>query len=155
MSINPISGVFFGANAELSKVFAMMRRYDKPNVNLSSSVSNTTATWQATNPLSFKAQNAPYNSIYSGICFALEKRPEPKQVPPRTPSLKPQTPNDQPILLRHTDHRALRAEARTANSLGRRCARYELRRSKRRSIGFLIGENGLRITAPRWVTRPT
>lgn len=29
---------------------------------------------------------------------------------------------------------------------------YELRRSKRRSIGFLIGDDGLRITAPRWVT---
>ncbi|MDE2427091.1 MAG: M48 family metallopeptidase [Burkholderiales bacterium] len=29
---------------------------------------------------------------------------------------------------------------------------YDLQRSKRRSIGFLINENGLRITAPRWVT---
>ena len=29
---------------------------------------------------------------------------------------------------------------------------YELQRSKRRSIGFLINEDGLRITAPRWVT---
>jgi len=29
---------------------------------------------------------------------------------------------------------------------------YELRRSKRRSIGFLIGDDGLRMTAPRWVT---
>ncbi len=29
---------------------------------------------------------------------------------------------------------------------------YTLRRSKRRSIGFLIGDDGLRITAPRWVT---
>ena len=29
---------------------------------------------------------------------------------------------------------------------------YELLRSKRRSIGFLINDQGLRITAPRWVT---
>jgi predicted metal-dependent hydrolase len=29
---------------------------------------------------------------------------------------------------------------------------YQLQRSKRRSIGFLINEDGLRITAPRWVT---
>ena len=29
---------------------------------------------------------------------------------------------------------------------------YALRRSKRRSIGFLIEEDGLRVTAPRWVT---
>ncbi|MDL2283844.1 M48 family metallopeptidase [Oxalobacter sp. OttesenSCG-928-P03] len=29
---------------------------------------------------------------------------------------------------------------------------YEFRRSKRRTIGFLINENGLRVTAPKWVT---
>jgi predicted metal-dependent hydrolase len=29
---------------------------------------------------------------------------------------------------------------------------YEFRRSKRRTIGFLVNENGLRVTAPRWVT---
>lgn len=29
---------------------------------------------------------------------------------------------------------------------------YSLRRSKRRSIGFLIDDDGLRITAPKWVT---
>lgn len=29
---------------------------------------------------------------------------------------------------------------------------YTLRRSKRRSIGFLIDDDGLRITAPKWVT---
>lgn len=29
---------------------------------------------------------------------------------------------------------------------------YTLQRSKRRSIGFMIDDNGLRITAPKWVT---
>ncbi len=29
---------------------------------------------------------------------------------------------------------------------------YSLRRSQRRSIGFLINQDGLRVTAPRWVT---
>src|SRR5262249_6331738 len=29
---------------------------------------------------------------------------------------------------------------------------YSLLRSKRRTIGFLINEDGLKITAPRWVT---
>ncbi|HZW20260.1 YgjP-like metallopeptidase domain-containing protein, partial [Noviherbaspirillum sp.] len=29
---------------------------------------------------------------------------------------------------------------------------YRLQRSKRRSIGFVIDEDGLRITAPKWVT---
>ncbi|MBS1169222.1 MAG: family peptidase [Burkholderiaceae bacterium] len=36
--------------------------------------------------------------------------------------------------------------------LGNQVISYALRRSKRRSIGFSIDRNGLRITAPRWVT---
>ena len=35
--------------------------------------------------------------------------------------------------------------------LGQQFVSYELLRSKRRSIGFLITDQGLRITAPRWV----
>ena len=36
--------------------------------------------------------------------------------------------------------------------LGDQFVPYQLQRSKRRSIGFLIADDGLRITAPRWVT---
>ena len=36
--------------------------------------------------------------------------------------------------------------------LGQHLLEYTLRRSKRRSIGFLIDDDGLRISAPRWVT---
>lgn len=32
------------------------------------------------------------------------------------------------------------------------CLDYTLRRSKRRSIGFLIDDDGLRITAPKWIS---
>jgi predicted metal-dependent hydrolase len=46
-----------------------------------------------------------------------------------------------------------------ANPRGRRIARlaghpveYELRRSRRRTIGFYVDDTGLRVTAPRWVT---
>lgn len=35
--------------------------------------------------------------------------------------------------------------------LGSHFVPYQLRRSKRRSIGFLIADDGLRVTAPRWV----
>jgi len=35
---------------------------------------------------------------------------------------------------------------------GQQIIEYCLRRSKRRSIGFLIEDDGLRITAPRWIT---
>src|SRR5450631_3619369 len=37
-------------------------------------------------------------------------------------------------------------------NLGDHMLEYTLRRSKRRSIGFLIDDDGLRISAPRWVT---
>ncbi len=36
--------------------------------------------------------------------------------------------------------------------LGSHCVPYQLQRSKRRSIGFLITGEGLRVTAPRWVS---
>lgn len=36
--------------------------------------------------------------------------------------------------------------------LGSHFIPYELRRSKRRSIGFLISDDGLRVTAPTWIT---
>ncbi|MCQ9375126.1 M48 family metallopeptidase [Methyloversatilis sp. XJ19-13] len=38
--------------------------------------------------------------------------------------------------------------------LGQQIVEYALRRSRRRSIGFSIGESGLRVTAPHWVTLP-
>ncbi|MBU0603495.1 MAG: M48 family metallopeptidase [Gammaproteobacteria bacterium] len=38
--------------------------------------------------------------------------------------------------------------------LGQQIIEYALRRSRRRSIGFSIGESGLRVTAPDWVTLP-
>jgi len=53
------------------------------------------------------------------------------------------------------------AESRTGGTAGRgrRVARldghaieYELRRSRRRTIGFYVDDTGLRVTAPRWVT---
>lgn len=43
------------------------------------------------------------------------------------------------------------AVATASVQLGAHFVTYQLQRSKRRSIGFLINENGLRITAPRWV----
>jgi predicted metal-dependent hydrolase len=36
--------------------------------------------------------------------------------------------------------------------LGEQLVEYELRRSRRRTIGFLIDGNGLRVTAPKWAT---
>lgn len=38
--------------------------------------------------------------------------------------------------------------------LGQQILEYALRRSRRRSIGLLVEESGLRVTAPHWVTLP-
>jgi predicted metal-dependent hydrolase len=37
-------------------------------------------------------------------------------------------------------------------TLGGHAVEYELRRSRRRTIGFYVDDTGLRVTAPRWVT---
>ena len=71
-------------------------------------------------------------------------RPAPKHVPGST-RLQPQRPEpgaSAPPL----------AIGRRRLQLGDHVLEYRLLRSKRRSIGFLIDDEGLRITAPKWVT---
>jgi predicted metal-dependent hydrolase len=46
----------------------------------------------------------------------------------------------------------LRAPGRRVARLGEHAVEYELRRSRRRTIGFYVDDTGLRVTAPRWVT---
>ncbi|MCY4745363.1 SprT family zinc-dependent metalloprotease [Pelomonas sp. UHG3] len=43
------------------------------------------------------------------------------------------------------------ARSRRELWLGQHCVGYELRRARRRSIGFVVGPQGLRVSAPRWV----
>jgi predicted metal-dependent hydrolase len=45
-----------------------------------------------------------------------------------------------------------RAPGRRIARLGAHAVEYELRRSRRRTIGFYVDDTGLRVTAPRWVT---
>jgi predicted metal-dependent hydrolase len=45
-----------------------------------------------------------------------------------------------------------RAPGRRVARLGTHAVEYELRRSRRRTIGFYVDDTGLRVTAPRWVT---
>jgi predicted metal-dependent hydrolase len=44
------------------------------------------------------------------------------------------------------------AQGRRQLRLGSKLIDYTLQRSTRRTIGFIIDDNGLRVTAPRWVT---
>ncbi len=46
----------------------------------------------------------------------------------------------------------VRDERRRVIHLGSQILEYGLRRSRRRSIGFVVNEQGLCVTAPRWVT---
>ncbi|MGV3742064.1 MAG: M48 family metallopeptidase [Burkholderiaceae bacterium] len=69
--------------------------------------------------------------------------PAPQQAPsvqPVLPVVEPATPS---IRL---------ADGKRRIQLQEHTLEYSLRRSKRRSIGFLISDEGLRISAPKWVT---
>ncbi|MFN7645399.1 MAG: YgjP-like metallopeptidase domain-containing protein [Burkholderiales bacterium] len=82
----------------------------------------------------------------------------PPSTPPRAPArpLGPEAPPRDPLA--RTAPPAVEPRA-APPALGRRVARlgehaveYELRRSRRRTIGFYVDDTGLRVTAPRWVT---
>ena len=70
--------------------------------------------------------------------------PRPATQPPVRPSAPTPAPEPQRSLLRH-----LRSNREL--QLGEHRIGYELKRSQRRSIGFVIGEEGLAVRAPRWV----
>jgi predicted metal-dependent hydrolase len=60
------------------------------------------------------------------------RQPAPTQAPPAGPAARP--------------------PGRRIARLGEHAVEYELRRSRRRTIGFYVDDTGLRVTAPRWVT---
>lgn len=70
-------------------------------------------------------------------------QPEPKK-PPSSAPFAPNAANTPQTFVNTTNKRRILLQDFLLE--------YELRRSKRRSIGFLITDDGLRITAPRWVT---
>ncbi|RJF99456.1 M48 family metallopeptidase [Noviherbaspirillum saxi] len=76
-------------------------------------------------------------------------QPAPKHIPPRgtmprqePPELFPSPTSSAPPLA---------SAGRRRLHVGDHILEYRLQRSKRRTIGFLIDEDGLRLTAPRWV----
>ncbi|WMW80051.1 SprT family zinc-dependent metalloprotease [Undibacterium cyanobacteriorum] len=88
-----------------------------------------------------------------GDLFVVERKPDPKpsaprQGLPRRPKPSGVSPNASP----NPQNNSSESEGKLKKILlGDVVLEYTLRRSKRRSIGFLIGDEGLRITAPRWV----
>jgi predicted metal-dependent hydrolase len=71
-------------------------------------------------------------------------RPPHPDVPPRPPTLLRPVPPVEP--------RIAPPRGRRVATLGGHAVEYELRRSRRRTIGFYVDDTGLRVTAPRWVT---
>lgn len=69
-----------------------------------------------------------------------------------TPSLSLSASEPEARSVRLGSEKSASGEGRRRILLGSCPLEYRLCRSKRRSIGFLIDEDGLRITAPRWVT---
>jgi predicted metal-dependent hydrolase len=59
----------------------------------------------------------------------------------------PAPPRPRPHLLRHP-------RGNREISLGGQLIAYELKRARRRTIGFVIGTEGLAVSAPRWVGQP-
>jgi predicted metal-dependent hydrolase len=77
-------------------------------------------------------------------------QPAPKQVPGST--VVPQRETGEPFLAATSTTSAATSQGRRHVQVGEHLLDYRLVRSKRRSIGFLIDDDGLRITAPKWVT---
>jgi predicted metal-dependent hydrolase len=77
-------------------------------------------------------------------------QPAPKQVPGST--VVPQREVEQPLPAATSTTSTAPSQGRRRVQVGEHILDYRLVRSKRRSIGFLIDDDGLRITAPKWVT---
>ncbi|MFX7845272.1 hypothetical protein ABTK14_23735, partial [Acinetobacter baumannii] len=70
---------------------------------------------------------------------------------PLPPPLIPEPPSPpSPLLAPPTTARP--ADGKRRIQLGEHTSDVALLRSKRRTIGFLVSDEGLRVTAPKWVT---
>jgi len=68
----------------------------------------------------------------------------PSAAPPPAPAAPTSAPDNPAVVSRHP-------RAQRELRLGAHRLAYELRRSSRRSIGFVVGAEGLSVAAPRWV----
>jgi predicted metal-dependent hydrolase len=79
-------------------------------------------------------------------CQQLSLFDEPTPPPPARPAAPPPTPVLPPSPTEFSHPRSQREI-----QLGAHRVAYELRRARRRSIGFVVGAEGLSVSAPRWV----
>jgi predicted metal-dependent hydrolase len=87
------------------------------------------------------------NQLALLLDFLPRNEPQVKPDDTATPTASPATPAASPAIAASplaAGHRRLQLQQHSLD--------YRLLRSKRRTIGFLIDDDGLRVTAPRWVT---
>lgn len=82
--------------------------------------------------------------FFSDLLFPERSRPEAAPQPPKPGRALPPQPKPPRSYSNPAGKRSIQLQDSVLE--------YVLLRSKRRSIGFLIAEEGLRVTAPRWVT---
>jgi predicted metal-dependent hydrolase len=80
---------------------------------------------------------------------------EPAACPPAQPAVEPAAVTASPLVPGAARLVTLNpAPTGTGLVLGQQWVTYQLRRSRRRSIGFMVGPDGLSVNAPRWVGTP-
>ncbi|MDC8786515.1 M48 family metallopeptidase [Roseateles koreensis] len=78
--------------------------------------------------------------------------PETVLTPPRDSQMPPKlTPKQLPPVLAPETPHTVAPKTQREMCLGEHRVVYELKRARRRSIGFVVGADGLRVSAPRWV----
>ena len=85
-----------------------------------------------------------FESTSAPPAAALADDPAPRQAP--TAPLAPVVQAQGPAMLRHP-------RANREACLSGQLVAYEFRRARRKSIGFVVGNDGLVVSAPRWVGR--
>ena len=91
----------------------------------------------------FAPDFSPSVSDHSAVTPLTPVHAKPKSLPPRPIAPRVPVSVSMPPMLETDPQRHLQ--------LGPHTVSYALRRSKRRSIGFMIDDDGLRVTAPKWL----
>lgn len=92
--------------------------------------------------------------MWRALQLTLDLFAAPASAPPAAPTASPAEPSDEPLRALSDAMSPARFAHPRANRearLGAALVGYELRRTRRRTIGFVVGADGLVVSAPRWV----
>jgi predicted metal-dependent hydrolase len=113
------------------------------------------------NPADAQGQLSLFDSLSAWLGGPVQPGPAAQAPPPRSGSAPtpprggsaraPDLPPTDPAPDGHAGQRFAHPRASREVRLGRCLVAYEFRRTRRRSIGFIVGAEGLSVAAPRWV----